>query len=60
MDLKKALVAWEGTDYKDSQGESEKPENALLYRGLEPINEGRFAELAKQFWLPLANLLKGQ
>ncbi|MEN9434380.1 MAG: exodeoxyribonuclease subunit gamma [Pseudomonadota bacterium] len=60
MDLKKALVAWEGTDYKDSQGESEKPENALLYRGLEPINDGQFADLAKQFWLPLANLLKSQ
>ncbi|WP_020559751.1 exodeoxyribonuclease V subunit gamma [Thiofilum flexile] len=52
QDLKKAINAWEGSEYSSS--EAEKPENALLYRGLNPIEDDpRFVELAKQFWSPL-------
>lgn len=55
LDLKKAIQAWEGSEYSSS--EAEKPENALLYRGLNPIEDDpRFVELAQQFWLPLVQI----
>ncbi|MBK8451877.1 MAG: exodeoxyribonuclease V subunit gamma [Thiofilum sp.] len=54
-DLKKAISAWEGSEYSSS--EAEKPENALLYRGLNPIEDDpRFVQLAKQFWLPFIQI----
>lgn len=54
-DLKKAISAWEGSEYSSS--EAEKPENALLYRGLNPIEDDpRFVDLAKQFWLPFIHI----
>lgn len=54
-DLKKAISAWEGSEYSSS--EAEKPENALLYRGLNPIEDDpRFVYLAKQFWLPFIHI----
>ncbi len=50
--LDKAQAAWTPSQY-NSYAEGADYFNQLLWRGIEPINQPRFQEIAKEIWFPL-------